>query len=72
MAINFTNNEISLKREIILWTLLFFVASSTIGAANVTVSEVFPCQYRSKSLSIMYTISLTIGGVIPNLFLYFT
>lgn len=55
----------------ILFTLIFFVASSAASAAYLTVSEIFPLEIRAFAIAVFYSIGTLIGGVgAPLLFGY--
>ena len=47
----------------ILFTLIFFVASSAASAAYLTVSEIFPLELRAFAIALFYSIGTLIGGV---------
>ena len=53
----------------ILFTIIFFVASSAASAAYLTVSEIFPLEIRAFAIALFYSIGTLIGGVgAPMLF----
>jgi MFS family permease len=55
----------------ILFTLIFFVASSAASAAYLTVSEIFPLEIRAFAIAVFYAIGTLLGGVCaPLLFGY--
>ncbi len=47
----------------IIFTLIFFVASSAASAAYLTVSEIFPLEIRAFAIAVFYAIGTLIGGV---------
>ena len=47
----------------ILFTAIFFVASSAASAAYLTVSEIFPLEIRAFAIALFYSIGTLIGGV---------
>ena len=47
----------------ILFTLIFFVASSAASAAYLTVSEIFPLEIRAFAIAIFYALGTLVGGV---------
>ena len=47
----------------ILFTIIFFVASSAASAAYLTVSEIFPLEIRAFAIAIFYSAGTLIGGV---------
>ena len=46
----------------ILFTMIFFVASSAASAAYLTVSEIFPLEIRAFAIAIFYAIGTLVGG----------
>ena len=47
-----------------LWfAAIFFIASSAVSSAYLTVSEVFPLEIRAFAISIFYAIGTLAGGV---------
>ena len=51
----------------ILFTCIFFVASSAASAAYLTVSEIFPLEVRALALAVFYSIGTALGGVFAPL-----
>jgi MFS family permease len=47
----------------IIFTAIFFVASSAASAAYLTVSEIFPLEIRAFAIAVFYSIGTLIGGV---------
>ena len=47
----------------ILFTIIFFVASSAASAAYLTVSEIFPLEVRAFAIAIFYAAGTLLGGV---------
>ncbi|MGI4755584.1 MAG: MFS transporter [Janthinobacterium lividum] len=55
----------------IMFTAIFFVASSAASAAYLTVSEIFPLELRAFAIALFYSIGTLLGGVAaPLLFGY--
>ena len=55
----------------IMFTMIFFVASSAASAAYLTVSEIFPLELRAFAIALFYSIGTLLGGVAaPLLFGY--
>jgi MFS family permease len=53
----------------ILFSIIFFVASSAASASYLTVSEIFPLELRALAIAIFYALGTLIGGVgAPYLF----
>jgi len=55
--------------QTILWSVIFFVASSAASSAYLTVSEVFPLEIRAMSIAVFYAVGTGVGGLLaPALF----
>ena len=68
-VIPFAQGALSVKALGILFTLIFFVASSAASASYLTVSEIFPLELRALAIAIFYALGTLIGGVgAPYLF----
>lgn len=53
----------------ILFSIIFFIASSAASASYLTVSEIFPLELRALAIAIFYALGTLIGGVgAPYLF----
>ncbi|HEX7376595.1 MAG TPA: MFS transporter [Pirellulales bacterium] len=49
--------------QTVLWTVIFFFASSAASAAYLTVSEIFPLEMRGLAIAIFFSIGTAVGGV---------
>lgn len=47
----------------VLFSIIFFIASSAASAAYLTVSEIFPLEIRAFAIAIFYAAGTLIGGV---------
>jgi len=47
----------------IIFSLVFFIASSAASAAYLTVSEIFPLEIRAFAIAIFYALGTLMGGV---------
>lgn len=61
--IPFGMNVIGPKGLGIIFTLIFFVASSAASAAYLTVSEIFPLELRAFAIALFYSAGTLLGGV---------
>ena len=69
--IPFGMNIIGPKGLGIIFTAIFFVASSAASAAYLTVSEIFPLELRAFAIALFYSAGTLLGGVAaPLLFGY--
>jgi MFS family permease len=65
----FAMGGLGLKGLAILFSIIFFVASSAASASYLTVSEIFPLELRALAIAIFYALGTLIGGVgAPYLF----
>ena len=65
----FAHGALSAKGLGILFTIIFFVASSAASASYLTVSEIFPLELRALAIAVFYALGTLIGGVgAPYLF----
>lgn len=62
-AFLFGHNAISSVVQTVLWTVIFFFASSAASSAYLTVSEIFPLEVRALAIAFFYAIGTAIGGV---------
>ncbi len=46
----------------VLFSIIFFIASSAASAAYLTVSEIFPLEIRAFAIAIFYAIGTLVGG----------
>jgi MFS family permease len=60
---------LSAVTQTILWSVIFFVASSAASSAYLTVSEVFPLEIRAMAIAVFYAVGTGVGGLAaPALF----
>ena len=59
----FERGALTLTEQALLWTVIFFIASSAASSAYLTVSEVFPLEIRALAISIFYAAGTLAGGV---------
>lgn len=65
----FAHGALSPKGLGILFSIIFFVASSAASASYLTVSEIFPLELRALAIAVFYALGTLIGGVgAPYLF----
>ncbi|MDB6064792.1 MAG: transporter, partial [Pedosphaera sp.] len=62
-AFLFGHNAISSVVQTVLWTVIFFFASSAASSAYLTVSEIFPLEMRALAIAFFFAIGTAIGGV---------
>ncbi|HLI76815.1 MAG TPA: MFS transporter [Acidobacteriaceae bacterium] len=60
--IPFGTGHLSARAMGILFTMIFFVASSAASAAYLTVSEIFPLEIRAFAIAIFYAAGTLVGG----------
>ncbi len=67
----FAIDALNTINQTVLFTAIFFIASSAASSAYLTVSEIFPVETRAMAIALFYAIGTGIGGVAaPPLFGY--
>ncbi len=65
----FERGVLTATTQTVLWSIIFFVASSAASSAYLTVSEVFPLEIRAMAIAVFYAIGTGVGGLVaPSLF----
>jgi MFS family permease len=65
----FVAGTLTLHGQILLWSVIFFIASAAASSAYLTVSEIFPLEIRGMAIAVFYAIGTLVGGVAaPTLF----
>jgi MFS family permease len=65
----FERGILTATSQTILWSVIFFVASSAASSAYLTVSEVFPLEIRAMAIAVFYAVGTGVGGLAaPALF----
>jgi MFS family permease len=65
----FQQGLLTATSQTVLWSVMFFFASSAASSAYLTVSEIFPLEVRALAIAIFYSVGTAVGGVIaPWLF----
>ena len=65
----FARGLLTATSQTILWSVIFFVASSAASSAYLTVSEVFPLEIRAMAIAVFYAVGTGVGGLLaPALF----
>jgi MFS family permease len=59
----FVHGSLGARGMGILFTVIFFIASSAASAAYLTVSEIFPLEIRAFAIAIFYAMGTLVGGV---------
>lgn len=59
----FQQHLLSAVSQTVLWTVIFFFASSAASAAYLTVSEIFPLETRGLAIAIFFSIGTAVGGI---------
>jgi MFS family permease len=63
VCLPFASGALALRGLGIVFTVIFFVASSAASAAYLTVSEIFPLEIRAFAIAIFYAFGTLAGGV---------
>lgn len=61
--IPFVHGSLGTRGMGIMFTIIFFIASSAASAAYLTVSEIFPLEIRAFAIAIFYAMGTLVGGV---------
>ncbi len=61
--IPFGTGHLGVRGMGILFSIIFYVASSAASAAYLTVSEIFPLEIRAFAIAIFYGLGTLVGGV---------
>jgi hypothetical protein len=68
-AVLFAADLLTPVSQTLLWSAVFFIASSAASSAYLTVSEIFPLEIRALAIAIFYSLGTLAGGVAaPALF----
>lgn len=62
-VVPFAHGSLGTRGLGIMFSLVFFIASSAASAAYLTVSEIFPLEIRAFAIAIFYALGTLIGGV---------
>ncbi|HEX9103149.1 MAG TPA: MFS transporter [Polyangia bacterium] len=65
----FARGLLTATSQTVLWSVIFFVASSAASSAYLTVSEIFPLEMRAMAIAVFYAVGTGVGGLLaPALF----
>jgi MFS family permease len=64
----FEKGALTATSQTVLWTVMFFFASSAASSAYLTVSEIFPLEVRALAIAIFFSIGTAVGGVVAPWF----
>jgi MFS family permease len=65
----FARGHLTATSQTILWSVIFFVASTAASSAYLTVSEVFPLEIRALAIAVFYAVGTGVGGLLgPAIF----
>lgn len=64
----FERGLLTATSQTVLWTVIFFFASSAASAAYLTVSEIFPLETRGLAIAVFFSIGTAVGGVMAPWF----
>jgi len=67
----FQRGALSAATQTVLWSLMFFFASSAASSAYLTVSEIFPLEIRAIAIAIFYSMGTAVGGIVAPWFFGF-
>ena len=64
----FAKGALTATSQTVLWTVMFFFASSAASSAYLTVSEIFPLEVRALAIAIFFSVGTAVGGVVAPWF----
>jgi MFS family permease len=65
----FNEDVLTATTQTLLWCIVFFFASAAASSAYLTVSEIFPLEFRAQAIAFFFAMSVLVGGVVaPWLF----
>jgi MFS family permease len=59
----FARQLLDAAEQTMIWTVIFFFASSAAGSAYLTVSETFPVEIRALAIAIFFAAGTAVGRV---------
>ncbi len=59
----FNRGVLTAETQTLLWSVIFFFASSAASSAYLTISEIFPIEVRGFAIALFFSIGTGIGGV---------
>jgi MFS family permease len=65
----FAHDLLTARTQTLLWSGIFFIASTAASSAYLTVSEVFPLEIRALAIAVFYAVGTGVGGLLaPAIF----
>jgi MFS family permease len=64
----FDQRLLTATTQTLLWSMIFFFASSAASAAYLTVSEIFPLELRAQAIAFFFAIAQVVGALGPVIF----
>ncbi|CAN2533683.1 Inner+membrane+metabolite+transport+protein+YdjE [Methylocapsa aurea] len=65
----FALDRLGSTQQMLVWMVIFFLASPAAGAAYLTVGEVFPVEIRALAIAVCYAVGTAVGGAAAPLLL---
>jgi MFS family permease len=60
----FARGALTAVTQTVLWSVIFFVASTAASSAYLTVSEIFPLEIRAAAIAVFYAVGTGVGGLV--------
>ena len=67
-AFLFRAGMLTAATQTVAWSIIFFIGSAGVGAAYLTVSEIFPLEVRSKAIAVFFAIAQGFGALGPVIY----
>jgi MFS family permease len=64
----FQQHLLTAATQTLLWSVIFFFASSAASSAYLTVSEIFPLELRAQAIAFFFAIAQVFGAMGPLIF----
>ena len=58
----FARGVLTATTQTLMWSVIFFIASTAASSAYLTVSEVFPLEIRAMAIAVFYAAGTGVGG----------
>jgi len=64
----FYKGALTAQTQVLLWCVIFFIASAAASSAYLTVSEIYPVEIRAQAISVVFAIAQSFGATAPFIF----
>ncbi|HEU5060113.1 MAG TPA: MFS transporter [Kofleriaceae bacterium] len=64
----FYKGALTAQTQVVLWCVIFFIASAAASSAYLTVSEIYPVEIRAQAISVVFATAQSFGATAPLIF----